>query len=120
VKGSCGFQCNNPTTTIPNLQSQVTVNYVISRRMGQLTPFVEPGFAFVINYSTGNEYAINTSVRTGFVGDAGADFGGPRFGIRVQFRDTLYRAPNLEFPYAATGKFMQTIEPMAGIYFRPW
>ena len=119
-KASCGFQCKNPTVTIPNAQSQVTLNYVVSRRMGKVTPFAEAGFAFVINYSSGNAYAINTVVRPGYVGDAGADFGGPRFGLRVQFRDTLYRAPNLEFPYAATGKFMQTAEPLIGIYFRPW
>lgn len=120
IQGSCGFQCENAPITIPNLQSEVSVNYVASRRMGRVTAFAEPGFAFVINYSTGNAYAINTVVRPGYLADAGADFGGPRFGIRVQFRDTFYKAPNLEFPYAPTGKFTQTAEPMAGVYFRPW
>ncbi|HUY94016.1 MAG TPA: hypothetical protein VMU71_01915 [Terracidiphilus sp.] len=119
-KGSCGFQCLNPTVTIPNNQSQVTVNYVVSRRMGSLTPFAEAGFAFVIASATGNDYAINTVVRPGYVATAGTDFGGPRFGLRVQFRDTLYKAPNLTFAYQPTGKFMQTATPMVGFYFRPW
>jgi len=119
-KSHCGLQCNNPPVTVPNYQHQVTVNYVVSRRMGSLTPFAEGGFAFVINYSTGNEYAINTVVRPGYAADAGADFGGPRFGLRVQFRDTFYKAPNLEIPFQPTGKFMQTAEPMVGVYFRPW
>lgn len=118
--GSCGYQCENPTVTIPNNQSQVTVAYVACWKRGKLTPFAEAGFAFVINSATGDGYAINTSVRPGYVGGAGTDFGGPRFGLRVQVRDTFYKAPNLTFAYVPTGKFMQTAEPMIGIYFRPW
>lgn len=119
-KGSCGFQCLNPTVTIPNNQSQVTVAYVASWRKGKLTPFADAGFAFVINSGTGDGYAINTSVRSGYVAGAGTDFGSPRFGLRVQFRDTFYKAPNLTFAYLPTGKFMQTAEPLIGVYFRPW
>jgi hypothetical protein len=119
-QNNCGYQCNNPPVTIPNYQHQVSVNYVASRRMGKFTPFAEGGFAFVINYSTGNAYAINTPIRPGFVATLGTDYGGPRFGLRFQFRDTFYKAPNLEFPYNTTGKFMQTAEPIIGVYFRPW
>jgi hypothetical protein len=118
VQPACGLLCSNAPITIPNLQSQVTVEYVASRRMGRVTPFAEAGFAFVINYTTGNAYAINTVVRPGYVGGAGADFGGPRFGVRVQFRDTFYKAPNLTASYLPTGKFMETAEPMGGFYFR--
>lgn len=119
-KGSCGYKCSNTTVTIPNNQSQVTVAYVASWRRGKLTPFAEAGFAFVINAGAGDGYAINTAVRPGYVAGAGTDFGGPRFGLRVQFRDTFYKAPNLTFAYLPTGKFMQTAEPLIGVYFRPW
>lgn len=116
----CGLLCSTAPAVIPNNQSQVSVLYVASRRMGSLTPFAEGGFAFVIASATGNGYAINTVVRPGYVAGAGADFGGPRFGLRVQIRDTFYKAPNLTFAFLPTGRFMQTVEPMAGVYFRPW
>lgn len=118
--GNCGLLCNTQPVTIPNDQSQVSVLYVVSRRMGTLTPFVEGGPAFVINSATGHGYAINTPIRLGYVAGAGADFGTPRIGLRVQFRDTFYKAPNLTFAYLPTGKFMQTAAPLVGVYFRPW
>ncbi len=118
---NCNFQCSNQPVTITGTISQVSVDYVASRKMGKITPFAIGGLGFVINVATGNEYSINTIVRPGYIAGAGADFAlSPRFGLRVQFRDTISKAPQLTAGYFTTGKFMQTAEPMFGVYFRPW
>jgi hypothetical protein len=119
-KGACNYECANQPVTITGSTSQVSVDYVASKRMGHLTPFALGGVGFVIGIGSGHEYAINTIVRLGYIAGAGVDIGSPRFGIRVQGRDTFSKAPDLTFAYFPTGKFTQTVEPMVGIYFRPW
>jgi hypothetical protein len=115
----CGFFCNNQPRTVPTKQNEASVDWVVSKKLGNLRPFAVAGFGFMINIGSGNGYALNTAIRPTYIAGGGTDWGfSPRFGLRLQFRDNFYKAPNVTFAYPTTGKFTQTAEPMIGVYFR--
>jgi hypothetical protein len=116
---TCTFTCLNQTVTIPNKTHQVGLDWVFSKRSGNVRPFALGGVAFVISASSGDYYDLNTVVRLGYLYGVGADWGSPKFGLRVQYRGTFYKAPDLAANFFPTGKFTQTAEPMVGIYYRP-
>lgn len=116
---TCTFTCSNQTVTIPNKMHQVGLDWVVSKRSGSIRPFALGGIGFVISASSGDYYDLNTVVRPGYIYGGGADWGSPKFGLRVQYRGTFYKAPDLAGNFFPTGKFTQTAEPMVGIYYRP-
>jgi hypothetical protein len=115
---TCTYTCSNQTVTIPNKMHQVGLDWVVSKRSGSVRPFALGGISFVISASSGDYYDLNTVVRVGYLYGGGADWGSPKFGLRVQYRGTFYKAPDLAGNFFPTGKFTQTAEPMVGIYYR--
>jgi hypothetical protein len=118
--GNCGYTCANPTTALTAKASEVAFDWVFSKKFGNIRPFAVAGLGFFITSPARSKYEVNTVVRGTFIGGGGVDVGLTRhFGIRGQVRDNIYKAPNLSAFYPATGVYTYTLEPMAGIYFRP-
>ncbi len=118
--GACHYVCQNAKVTLPAKASTVSLDWVFSRKMGSFRPFAVTGLGFYIDSTDPYEYSnVNTVVRPAFVLGGGVDWGFlPKAGLRLQYRDMFYKAPNLDTDYPATGQFTSTSEPMAGFYYR--
>lgn len=116
VSGSCGFFCSYGTLAQTAYQNEVGLDWVLSAKLGSLRPFAVAGIGFMITTPATYGYDLNTIVRPAYIYGGGVDWGGDRFGIRLQFRDNVYKAPDISGAYATTGAFTHTAEPMAGIY----
>ncbi len=116
--GACGFVCSTAPLTLDGKASLVTLDWVFSKPMGRLRPFVVTGMGFFITSTNQSTYEVNTVVRPAYVAGGGLDWGlSSRFGLRVQYRDAFYSAPNLSTLYPATRKFTYTSEPTGGFYY---
>jgi hypothetical protein len=118
--GACAFTCANPVTKISAKASEIGLDYVVSKKFGNIRPFAVGGTGFFITSASGsvNTYDVNTVVRPVFIYGGGADWAFlPHFGLRLQFRDNLYKAPNLSTLYPATGVYTHSSEPMGGVYY---
>lgn len=116
--GACGFACSNPVTALNVKASEVGLDWVFSKKFGNIRPFAVAGFGFFISSPSKSAYEVNTVVRPAFIGGGGVDWGFlPHFGFRAQFRDNVYKAPDLSPFYPSTGVYTHTMEPMAGLYF---
>ena len=117
--GACGFLCATPPIKLHATGSQVGLDWVISDKMGALSPFAVAGMGFFINMPSLDLGNINTAVRPMWIYGGGLDWGfSRRMGIRDQYRGNVYKAPDLDANFNATGKFTQSREPMIGVYFR--
>lgn len=117
--GNCGFLCSNqPIKTSANA-SEISLDYVASKKFGSLRPFAIGGMGFFITVpaASATNY-LNTVVRIAYVYGGGVDWAfGPRLGMRLQYRGNLYKAPNLSPYFNPTGVFTQSGEPMGGVYY---
>jgi len=117
--GACGYACQNPPTKITGNAAQVSLDYVVSQKFGNLRPFAVAGVGVYIAVPGNTPLGNNTSIRGAYIFGGGVDYDVSRhLGIRAQFRDTMYKAPNTSSIYPATGVFTQSLEPMGGVYFR--
>jgi hypothetical protein len=118
IAGNCGYVCAYPTTPLKAKASEVGLDWVFSKKFGNIRPFAVAGLGFFITAADKSTYEVNTVVRPAFIGGGGVDIGLlPRVGIRAQFRDNVYKAPNLSAFFTSTGVYTQTMEPMVGFYF---
>ncbi len=119
VAGACGFFCRNTPTALTVRAMEVAGDWIASARLGALRPFVLGGLGAFISSPSTSVLDTNTVARVAYIGGAGADIRlQPRFGLRLQYRENFYKAPNLLPVYPPTGKYTQTGEPMAGFYIR--
>jgi opacity protein-like surface antigen len=116
---SCGFRCSNQPITVTATASEFTANYVVSAKFGNLRPFALAGLGFVFTDSTGTEIGLNSLSRPVWVGGGGADWNlAPRVGLRVQYRVSVYKAPDVDRGYSPTGDYVYAQQPMIGAFFR--
>lgn len=119
LAGACALTCQNPKFKLPGYASEVAINYVVSKKMGKLRPFAVAGLGFFISLPDATPLGNNTSIRGAYIYGGGVDYDFSRhLGVRTQFRGNLYKAPNTAQIYPATGQFTQSLEPMAGVYYR--
>jgi len=117
--GACGLTCQNPAATISANASEVAIDYVVSRKVGNLRPFAVGGLGFFITIPGATPYGNNTSIRPAYIVGGGVDWNAnARFGVRLQCRDNFYNAPNISSIYPATGVMTHSLEPMGGIFYR--
>ena len=117
--GNCGLACANPTTPLTAKASEVALDWVFSKKFGNIRPFAVAGLGFFITAPAKSTYEVNTVVRGAYIGGGGVDVGlSRRFGVRGQVRENIYKAPNLSAFYPSTGVYTYTLEPMAGFYFK--
>lgn len=120
-KNACGLRCENPPESLSVKASEVNVNWIFSKSLGNLRPFALAGLGFYIASPANNPsyFDANTIVRPAYVYGGGIDWAfNDRVGIRIQARGTTYKAPNVEELYSPTGRFAMTFQPMAGVFFR--
>ncbi len=117
--GACTYECGNPPEKITTRAHEVALDWVVSKKFGSLRPFAVGGLGFFIAVPSGDLYDLNTIVRPAFVIGGGVDWDfAARFGLRFQYRDNLYKTPNITGIYYTTGVYTQTAEPMGGAFFR--
>jgi hypothetical protein len=117
---NCGLNrtCADPTVPLTVKASEVGVDYVASKKIGSLRPFAVGGLGFFISSPANSKYEVQTVVRPAFIFGGGLDWAvASHFGVRVQFRDNIYHAPNLSNFNPATGQYTHTAEPMGGVYY---
>ena len=116
-----------PTGTPPTCQSlkvsgkatQFGVNWVFSKKIGNVRPFALGGIGMMITVPGQSPYSVNTVVRPDFIYGGGVDWSFvPHFGLRVQVRGNMTKAPNLSDIYPSTTAYTQIYEPMAGVFYR--
>jgi hypothetical protein len=117
--GACALVCQNSDTSISGKGFQPSLAYVVSHQTGSLRAFALAGVGFFIVSPGATKYGNNTPVRGAYVVGGGVDWAASQhFGVRLQFRDNIYKAPNTSSIYPATGQFTSSIEPMGGIFYR--
>ena len=122
VPGCTAFQCNNPpvngTETVKGTANQVGLAWVPTFKFGNLRPFGVAGLGFYIDTPSTDIGYLNTVVRPMYIVGGGVDWGLlPHAGLRLQYREELFKAPNLDDRYNTTGEFTYSSMPMVGFYF---
>ncbi|MGA7339836.1 MAG: hypothetical protein WBE72_15580 [Terracidiphilus sp.] len=113
------YTCNNPATALKAKANEIGLDWVLSKKFGSFRPFAVGGLGFFITSPANSVYNVNTVVRPVYIYGGGVDWAFlSHFGLRFQFRDNLYKAPNLSSFYPSTGIFTHTAEPMGGIFMR--
>ncbi len=98
---------------------EITADWVISLPLGKWRPFALAGGGVQIFEPAGGQVDTETDQKGTFVYGAGVDWAVlPHFGLRLQYRGNLYKAPDLDIFFAATGKLVHTAKPMVGIFYR--
>lgn len=118
--GACALTCANPVLKLTSKDSEIGFDYVASKRFGNLRPFAVGGLGFFISAPPGHltDFGTQTVVRPVFIYGGGAEWAiSSHLGIRGQFRDNMYRAPNLSLIYPATGQYTHSMEPMGGFFY---
>jgi opacity protein-like surface antigen len=116
----CQYTCANPTTPLSAKADEIALNWIPSLKVGKnLRVFGIGGIGFFITSPGDSTYEVDTVVRPVFVAGGGVDWTVlPHFGVRVQYRDNFYKAPDLSALYPADGAFTSSSEPTGGLFFR--
>ena len=120
--GCTEFQCYNPpvqgTETVKGNANQVGISWVPTMKIGNLRPFGVAGLGFYINTPSTDIGYLNTAVRPMYILGGGLDWGlMPHAGLRLQYREEMFKNPNLDDRYNTTGLFTYASMPMVGFYF---
>jgi opacity protein-like surface antigen len=108
-----------PPVAVSANAHQVTGDWVVSVRVLNIRPFALAGVGVLVDVPVTNQTLTSTSTQAVYVYGAGLDVGLiPHFGLRLQYRGNLNKAPDLTEVFTSTDKFMHTAEPMAGLYAR--
>lgn len=117
--GACAYVCYQPTTKLSVKSNNVAFDYVASKSFGKLRPFALAGVGFNITAATATTYGVLEVIRGAYNFGGGVDYAlTPHLGIRAQFRDFLFKAPNNSSLYPATGVMTYSAQPMGGIYYK--
>jgi hypothetical protein len=116
---TCGLTCANPVTKLSGFADEISLDWVPSMKIGNLRPFAIGGVGFFITSPGRSVYEVNTVVRPVYVVGGGLDWTViGHFGVRLQYRDNLYKAPDLSALYPSTGVLTSSSEPTGGIFYR--
>ena len=137
IPGSCAT--TTVTTAVSANAHEVTGDWVVSKKIGNLRPFALAGGGLLVDAPSGQanvsfscvgaccvgtcplpliNNATNTSTKPVFVYGGGVDWKLlPHIGLRLQYRGNLYKAPDVG-PVTSTGAFTHSAEPMIGAYYR--
>lgn len=117
--GNCGYRCSNQPLTITAGANIIGFDWVFSKQYGNVRPFAVGGLGFTATVPSSNAYAANNVVRPTYIFGGGVDWTvSEHFGVRAQVRDNFAKAPALSVYYSPTGVYMQTLQPMGGVFYR--
>ncbi len=110
-----------PESVSANAHS-LTLNWVVSLPIANFRVFALAGGGFQRFSPKGSEPAgIGTQSDTKGLFDYGVGLDWtllPHLGLRFQYRDNMYKAPDLDSGFGNTDKFLQDSQPMIGAFFR--
>lgn len=116
---ACQLTCAYAPAVLTGNATVAALDYVVSKKFGNLRPFAVGGLGVLIAVPGPTPYGNNTSIRGAYVAGGGVDFAfSAHLGIRAQVRDNFYKAPNTSSIYPATGVFTHSLEPMGGVFYR--
>lgn len=127
---NCALVCGQPPLEVSGKTTEFTADWIASIKSGNLRPFLVggAGFAFTIpgaeptaktSVGTLPAYAVNTVVRPVFVYGGGLDYlFSKHWGLRLQIRGNMTKAPQLLNLYPSTTKYTQIYEPTGGVFYR--
>lgn len=99
--------------------SEITGDWVVSLRLLNVKPFALGGVGAIFTRPVSDQSFTSSSTSVVYVYGAGLDVGLiPHFGLRLQYRGNVNKAPDLSTVFSSTDKFIHTAEPMAGLYLR--
>jgi hypothetical protein len=116
---SCDYTCANPTTKLSAKAQEIAFDWVPSMKIGKARAFAIGGAAIFLTMPGPSVPEVTAVVRPAYVFGGGVDV--PmisNFGLRLQYRANVYKAPNPYPLYPATGNYVTTSEPMGGLYYR--
>ncbi len=117
--GNCALACNNPPTAISAKGLLPSFSYVVSKKIGSIQPFVSAGLGLLVVVPGTTPFGNNTAMRGAYIAGGGVDWNvTSHMGVRLQVRDSFYKAPNVSVIYPATGTFTSEVEPAGGIIYR--
>lgn len=138
VSTSCGSTATQ--AAISANAHEFTGDWLASVKISNLRPFALAGGGVLVDVPTSGSVptttvfcesgsttctTTTTSTPTGtetkavFVYGAGVDWGLlPHLGLRLQYRDNLYKMPALLNTFTSVNAFTNTAEPTIGVYFR--
>lgn len=115
----CGFVCSTPAQKLSTSTSLVGLDWILSKRFGNLRPFFAGGAGFFIDEPDRSAYGVNDIVRLAWLYGGGVDFSiSTHLGVRAQYRALTYKVPNISTLFPAPGVFTTTSEPMGGVFYR--
>jgi hypothetical protein len=108
-----------PTQPISADAHQITGDWVVSARLLNLRPFALACIGVLIDVPSSDESLTETAHNIVYVYGAGLDIGLiPHFGMRLQYRGNVNKAPDISAVFSSTDKFVHSAQPMAGLYAR--
>ncbi len=113
-----------PVGGVQQNASEYTLGYVAHTRKEHfgVTPFASAGLGTTVFRPTpGGGLALPEQARATYYVSIGAEttvFGSPHFGIRAQYRQVFFKAPDFETNYLTIQKQTTTFEPGFGFFLR--
>jgi opacity protein-like surface antigen len=98
---------------------EITGDWIFSVQTGKLKPFALVGGGSMLTEPVSGQGQTKSSSEAVFVYGAGLDWRlVSHFGLRIQCRGNIYKAPNISTAYGTNHAFMHTAEPMVGAYVK--
>jgi hypothetical protein len=117
--GPTGTPPTCPALKISGEATQFGGVWVVSKKIGNIRPFVVGGAGFVVTVPGSSAFSVNTVMRPDFIYGGGVDWSFQKhLGLRIQVRGNMSKAPNLSDIFNSTTKYTQVYEPMGGIFYR--
>jgi hypothetical protein len=112
-----------PTAGVQQNASEYTLGYVVHARKQYfgVTPFASVGLGSIVFRPTpGGGLALPEQARAAYYYSLGAETTvlSPHFGIRAQFRQLFFKAPDFETNYLTIQQHTSTFEPGFGFFLR--
>jgi hypothetical protein len=116
---SLSSSCGQPPLTVNGKANEIAINWIASIRKGNLRPFALGGLGMMITVPGNSPYSVNTVVRPVFIYGGGFDWSFTKhWGLRLQIRGNMSKAPNLSDLYDSTTEYKQIYEPVGGVFYR--
>jgi hypothetical protein len=110
---------SNNFSTVQSDAHEGSLDWVFSMPLLNFRPFVLVGAGVIYFRPTGGQFGTSSQLQAVYVYGGGIDWTFiPHFGLRLQYRGNLYRAPDLLVAASSANAFAHTAEPMFGAYFR--
>jgi hypothetical protein len=112
-----------PNGGVQQNASEYTLGYVVHARKQYfgLTPFAAGGLGTMVFRPTpGGGLALPEQARAVYYGTVGVEttVGSPHFGVRAQYRQIFFKAPDFETNYLTIQQHTTTYEPGFGFFLR--